>query len=364
VPHTVVTDEQGFLQALRSGLYSGYWLSGDALTLGAQSASEVQAAVIRGDLLLVDGWSQARNPTLETVAGVTFLGPWSTTTGTVKTTGNLYPAASYSVAAPTRLSMAAGGVQQATLNNGPGIVSSQYGQGHTFAFAFDLAGTLRNASTTVLPTWATVVQPSVQALQSAVPGYTAANGVARVHVELSNEGSAQQPVDYTATLPAQSSLLQASPQATSTGTSGNLPTVLWRATLAPSASFSLDAALRVPGSEADYVWASLLEQVNPDGSKALLQSQQLTLHVRSAETLLSDAMNAAQSADVGPATAAKTQALGWLAQAQMSVQAQGWQDALRQLLAAQAAWQGVASPAADAARLAIAQAIESVERRL
>jgi hypothetical protein len=260
--------------------------------------------------------------------------------------------------------MAAGTVKQATLNNGAGIVSGQYGQGHTFAFAFDLAGTLRNASTSVLPTWAQVVQPSVQTLQSAVPGYTAANGVAHVHVALANEGTAQQPVDYTATLPAQSSLLQASPQPGATGISGNLPTASWSATLAPSASFDVDAALRVPNGEADYVWASLLEQVNPDASKELLQSQQLTLHVLGADTLLGNAVSAAQEASVGAATAAKTEALGWLAQAQMSVQAQGWQDALRQLLAAQAAWQAVASPAGDAARLAIAQAIESVERHL
>jgi subtilase family serine protease/fibronectin type 3 domain-containing protein len=364
VPHTVVTDEQSFLQALRSGLYSGYWLSGDALTLGVQAASEVQAAVIRGDLLLVDGWSQARNTTLETVSGVKFLGPWSTSTGTVATSGVLYPVASYAVSAPTRLSMATDAVRQATLNNGPGVVSHNYGAGHALAFAFDLAGTLRNASATVLPTWTSVVQPSVQTLQGAVPDHTAANGVARVQVELTNQGSGAQPVDYTATLPAQSSLLQADPQATESTTTGNLPTLRWRQTVDAGASFDIGAALRVPPTGADYVLASLLNQVNPDGSSSLLQSQQLTLHVLGADALVSAAATAAQSTDAGAATAAKTEALGWLAQAQISVQAEAWQDALRQLLAAQAAWQGVAGPAGDAARLAIAQAIESVERRL
>jgi hypothetical protein len=183
-------------------------------------------------------------------------------------------------------------------------------------------------------------------------------------VELTNQGSGAQPVDYTATLPAQSSLLQADPQATESTTTGNLPTLRWRQTVDAGASFDIGAALRVPPTGADYVLASLLNQVNPDGSSSLLQSQQLTLHVLGADALVSAAATAAQSTDAGAATAAKTEALGWLAQAQISVQAEAWQDALRQLLAAQAAWQGVAGPAGDAARLAIAQAIESVERRL
>jgi hypothetical protein len=48
----------------------------------------------------------------------------------------------------------------------------------------------------------------------------------------------------------------------------------------------------------------------------------------------------------------------------MSVAGEHWSDALRQLIAAQAALQNVADASAEDAKLAVARAIEAVERRL
>ncbi|MFN7196632.1 MAG: hypothetical protein ACK4MJ_05625, partial [Hylemonella sp.] len=66
----------------------------------------------------------------------------------------------------------------------------------------------------------------------------------------------------------------------------------------------------------------------------------------------------------GAEAAAKASTLGWLAQAKLAVADARWDDALRQLIAAQASLQGVAGSAAEETKLALARAIEAVERRL
>ncbi len=84
-----------------------------------------------------------------------------------------------------------------------------------------------------------------------------------------------------------------------------------------------------------------------------------------AQALADDALAKVQALSLSGAEAsAKPTAVGWLTQARMSVAGEHWADALRQLIAAQSALQNVATASADEAKLAIARAIEAVERRL
>jgi hypothetical protein len=87
--------------------------------------------------------------------------------------------------------------------------------------------------------------------------------------------------------------------------------------------------------------------------------------VLSAQSLADDALAKVQALSLaGSDAAAKPGTVSWLTLAAMSVAGEHWSDALRQLIAAQAALQNVADASAEDAKLAVARAIEAVERRL
>jgi subtilase family serine protease/flagellar hook assembly protein FlgD len=360
VSHTVVSDEASFLRELRSGLYSTYWLGGGALKLGTTAAGEVQAAVRRGDTLLVEGWTVGRNPVLDKVTGASFVLKWSTLTGTITTTGSVLPSATLGVKTPVRLSST--GTRHAILNNGHGIVSGNYGLGRTMAFAFDLAGSLQGAEP---GSWDGVIRATLSYLERTTVAEPVGGGAVTLRALVANGGAAPQLLDHIARLPAQSQVLNMAPQATESTVEGGLPTLRWRADAAPGATVEMDTLLRVPVLDGDYLVSSQVNQVYVNGSTALLQSQQLGVRVLSAQSLADDALAKVQALSLaGSDAAAIPGTVSWLTLAAMSVAGEHWSDALRQLIAAQAALQNVADASAEDAKLAVARAIEAVERRL
>ncbi len=360
IAHTIVADEAAFVRELRSGRYGTYWLGGGALKMGTSAAAEVQAAVRRGDTLLVEGWTPGRNPVLDTVASVSFLGKWSTLTGMITTTGSVLPAATLSVNTPVRLASTTG-TRHATLNSGHGIVSGTYGLGRTIAFAFDLAGSLRNPSSTT--SWNGVIQASLQHLERTVVADPVGGGVVKLKASVTNSGSDTPSLDVLAKLPAAAQVLETAPAATASTVEGGLPTLRWRVAPAAGATLSFETTLRAPITEGEYIVSGLVDQVR-DGS-SLLQSQQLTLRVLGPVSLTDAALNKVQALVLsGNDANAQASTAGWLTLARMSVADERWLDALRHLIAAQTALQAVAGAQAEEGKLAIARAIEAVERRL
>ncbi|MDC6167882.1 CARDB domain-containing protein [Paucibacter sp. XJ19-41] len=364
VNHTLVTDEASFLRELRSGRYGRYWLGGGALVLGSMATAELQAAVRRGDALLTEGWMPGHTLGLEGLSSIGFLGKWSSQQANVSTSGPVLPVLTLTASKPVRLSTV-NGTRLAVMNNGNGIVSASYGLGRTMAFAFDLSGTLRGAADNTLLSWNGVVQGALEWLAPAARTEVAAGGVIELRASLANTGGQALLLDYIAKLPAQGQALQTTPEATAITQEGGLPTLRWRANPAAGENLKFGTTLRAPLVAADYVLPHQVNQVNADGSSTLVLSQPQNLRVNSATGLLNSAYDQLQALTLtGAEAAAKAGTLGWLAQAKLAVADARWDDALRQLIAAQASLQGVAGSAAEETKLALARAIEAVERRL
>lgn len=364
VSHTLVTDEASFVRELRSGMYSTYWIGGGALKLGSLAASLVQAAVQRGDTLLTEGWTSGRSSMLEQVSGVSFLGKWSSLQASITTVGSVLPSATLVTNTPVRLSTT-NGVRHATLNNGHGIVSNSYGRGRSLAFAFDLSGTLRSASESNLLTWNSLITAGLQSIVRTAPLDLVAGGVFNLKARIANAGSTPQLLDYLAKLPAQANVLQSAPEATASTTEGGLPTLRWRATAAAAGDMNLALTARAPLSEGDYIVSNVVDQISSDGRATLLHTQAISLRVIGALGLTESAFASVQAVVVAEAqNSVKTNVLNALMLAKMSITDARWNDALRQLIGAQAAVQRLVGSDADDARLAIARAIEAVEKRL
>jgi hypothetical protein len=364
IAHTIVSDEAAFLSELRSGKYATYWVGGGALKLGALAAAEVQAAVRRGDALVTEGWFPGRNAVLDAVSGVAFQGRWSVLQSQIVTEGSLLPAATLAVATPVRFTSAAG-TKHATLNNGLGVVSSSHGRGKTMAFAFDLSESLRTATAAALASWNGVVDATLGHVARTAPMEIVGGGVVELKARVGNSGTTAQPLDYIAKVPAAVQVLGTSPAPTASTVEGGLPTLRWRVTAAAGGTVDLAATLRAPIDEGEYVVSSLVNQINAGGSSTLLHNEQVTLKVYGPVGLGDAAYDGVLAVSVTAAEAtAKAGALSRLSLARLSIADGRWDDALRQLAAAQTSWANVAGTPADEARLVIARAIEAVERRL
>lgn len=364
IAHTIVSDEAAFLSELRSGKYATYWVGGGALKLGTLAAAEVQAAVRRGDALVTEGWFPGRNTVLDAVAGVSFVGRWSSTLGEVTTLAPLMPAATLPVDVPIRFTTASG-TSHGTIKPNPGIVASSHGRGRTMAFAFDLSGTLRTATAANRPTWDTIVETTLAHVARTAPMEIVGGGVVELKARVGNTGTTAQPLDYIAKVPAAVQVLGTNPAPTATTVEGGLPTLRWRATAAAGGSVDLAATLRAPIDEGEYVVSSLVNQINAGGSSTLLHNQQVMLKVHGPVGLGDAAYDQVLAVSVTAAEAtAKAGALSRLSLAKLSIADGRWDDALRQLVAAQTSWANVAGTPADEAKLVIARAIEAVERRL
>lgn len=363
VAHTLVTDEASFLRELRSGEYSTYWLGGAALRLGSLASAEVQAAVLRGDTLITEGWSAGRSPSVDAPAGVGFLGRWSSLQATLNVSGGALPTATLIVNAPMRLSST--GTRHATMNNGHGIVSSSYGRGRNLAFAFDLTGTLRAASPSTLDTWNRVMAAAFGLVERTAPLEVVAGGRFNLVADIRNAGTAALAYELVDQGPGAATLLTTVPAATATGTEGGLPTARWNTSAAADEAKRFTSQWKAPLLAGSYVMAGRVSQVNADNSTTLLQDRQTVVPVAGPADRVQAALDTTQALSLPePGASAKTQALQALNLAKMAVADGRWDDALRQLVGAQASLAPATGTAADAAKLDVARAIEAVERRL
>ena len=200
---------------------------------------------------------------------------------------------------------------------------------------------------------------------SAAGGAVVAGGVVDLKASVGNAGTVPQSLDYIVKLPGAAQVLGTSPAPAATTVEGGLPTLRWRTTVQAGGSVDLTTTLRTPVKEGDYLVSNLVNQVNPNGSATLLHNQQLTLRVYGPVGLSNAAYDAVLAVSVAaPEITAKVLTLSSLSLAKLAIATGRWNDALRHLVAAQTAWAKVAGTPADEARLAIARAIEAVERRL
>jgi uncharacterized repeat protein (TIGR01451 family) len=213
VSYSVVTDDDAFTLALRSGRYNSYWLLGSITPVEDDLVDELREAVNRGDSLVIDSGLQGNaNYALFHIAGVSYQGHLTFGSNSLSFTAPVY-----SDLVGTNLSSASGwtwfsvysgsvaaywngsqnphgdndhepgnddpsgwnqcgwnygsnnGNSGSGWNNGsnggwsngswshgsstqyPAIVSNQYGQGKTLALAFDLVASLQAVGTTTTP---------------------------------------------------------------------------------------------------------------------------------------------------------------------------------------------------------------------
>jgi len=247
----------------------------------------------------------------------------------------------------------------------PAIVSGTHGRGKTMAFAFDLSESLRTATAAALASWNGVVDATLGHVARTAPMEIVGGGVVELKARVGNSGTTAQPLDYIAKVPAAVQVLGTNPAPTASTVEGGLPTLRWRATAQAGGTVDLAATLRAPIDEGEYVVSSLVNQINAGGSSTLLHTQQVALRVYGPVGLGDAAYDGVLAVSVAAAEAtAKAGALSRLSLARLSIADGRWDDALRQLAAAQTSWANVAGTPADEARLVIARAIEAVERRL
>jgi uncharacterized repeat protein (TIGR01451 family) len=213
VSYSVVTDDDAFTLALRSGRYNSYWLLGSITPVEDDLVDELREAVNRGDSLVLDSGPQGNsNYALYHIAGVSYQGHLTFGSNSLSFTAPVYSdlvgANLSSASGWTWFSVYSGSVaawwngsqnphgdndhepgnddpsgwnqcgwnygsnngnsgsgwnngSNGGWNNGswshgsstqyPAIVSNQYGQGKTLALAFDLVASLQAVSTTTAP---------------------------------------------------------------------------------------------------------------------------------------------------------------------------------------------------------------------
>jgi len=199
-------------------------------------------------------------------------------------------------------------------------------------------------------------------LERTAPLEVVGGGLFNLLADVRNAGSAPVTLDLYGQAPALAVSITTTPAATATTSEGGLPTVRWRATEAAAEKKSFASLWKAPLAAGSYVVSGRVEQINADGSRTLVQNQQLALPVAGPAGLVQAALDSTQALSLAePGASAKTLALRWLNLAKMSVADARWDDALRQLAAAQTALQ----PAdAEGAKLGVARSIEAVEKRL
>ncbi len=249
VSHTIVTSEEAFRAALRSGAYNTYWISGKEDKLHGDLPAEVREATFGGEGLILDGVHDNRNKVITAVSGVRWKGKIGEPDLPVNLAGDWY--------APQRLGTLGraykpeldGGTQQARFDGsrpqsfGPAIVSNVYGNGRSALFAFDLAASLRaeRAWLPVLGTTLKMVAPRQSA--SVTPG-----AMLGLRTSIANLA---EPVTLSvrSQLPAGAQFVDASPLAIHDGAANRVD---WNFSLNQPGNQDLLLALRAPGVVGSY----------------------------------------------------------------------------------------------------------------
>jgi flagellar hook assembly protein FlgD/fibronectin type 3 domain-containing protein len=341
VGHAVTTSASDFLAKLRSGKFNTYWISNGATVLGEPSASELRAAVTRGNGLIVDGLDAGYNAQLSACAGVGFKAPYAAASEPLTITGGLYAPGSFTInSAPVQLTQLAGSAStsEATIGSGstagPGIVESTYGSGKTLAFAFDWATTLGQFGSKA---WSAVAQNSMTYVTPAPPmtAQFVAGDVITLGTTIQNAAQTAS-LQVVMAVPQGATFISASP--TSQLSNGN---VVWNLNLAAGATQVLTVSLQAPPTAGSYNLGTTVNVVTGSGSSAKTTPYQTTnfaFSVQTAPQLLTKLIAAvqAQSTTTAQQQAAAAAAIDELNQAQAaSLAANNNDEALRLLLVAQ-----------------------------
>jgi hypothetical protein len=365
----VVTDEEHFLQAMRSGTYSTYWISGSATGLSNVSTAELGAALMRGDSLLVDGLHDAFNLRLAKFGGFDYRGR-SSSPSRMRTSGQLLTVGDYLLErGVVRLMPSGTGRSEAALvedavdTGYSSFISNSFGNGRVLSAGFDLAADLKSGAE------ASRLQEVLgQALgglrRASLPARLIAGDVFEYQLQLDN--AAGQALDLSTNLPAGTVVLGSSPAANSK-TEASSRVLSWQ--LTPSASQQpLTLTLQAPSDPGKYVVRSTLKVRNSAGEQTFLTSEQQTFEVVTEQGLLNESAQTLQGMRWDEADHVsgilRINTLSLLGSARLLIDSKAWADALRALLTAQGYVTGLDH--ADAALVAgqLAQIIGAVEKRL
>ncbi|MFG6443457.1 carboxypeptidase regulatory-like domain-containing protein [Roseateles sp. LKC17W] len=339
----VVTTRAEFETELRCGIYNTYWISGGSNKLSDDVAKEVIEAIRRGDSLIVEGTQDGRNQLLYPVAGVQLNGSLGQTDPSISFAGSAeFPAGSLAtLGRPGRFTPVGAQLQASFAPDAAALTTASFGQGRSTLVAFELARMLEQNDTARQALLDRVLQ-----VARTSPEVVANGAPVALAIQVSNAAAQAATAQVQATVPAELQLLPG--QATS-----------WNLSLAAGQSQTL--VLRVkplqPGDWTVDVTATSGGQVN---------AAHYNVQAQAPEALADHAVALAQALSVnGDAdTAAKSQAVQALTQAQTLGAEQRHDEALGLWLQASSALQTIQSADTHAASLATAQAMQGTERAL
>lgn len=370
IANKVVSTRDAFLADLRCGTFNAYWISGGAIKLDEQTIGELRQAVYRGEALWMDGVHDSRNQLLHDAAGVKQLGklPQSNLPASLAADG-LYGAGTLStLGQPTQFELTTG-LAQGVFSQSPGqaapvpaIVSNSYGAGRSLLFAFDLAGMIgADSAPGSTPLRSFVTTSSGYA--ASLPGALTIGDLTLLHASVSNLGSSTVALQLRSTLPPGLTSTWATPSPLLTANIDGSTTALWNVTLPAGASLDLLWQVRAlqSGSYNMPLTAFTVPQGGTGGSAKLRNSSSWQFEVEDVQAMVAQpalatlALQPSHSADKN----ARNKALEAIAQAQ-ALHAQGqYEGAIPQWLAAADALASIGSADTQAARAAVALALEA-----
>jgi hypothetical protein len=375
VAHTIVTTREEFATAFHCGIYNTYWIVGGLQKLDATLAKEVREAVERGNGLIADSLrnaSKAGTQVLPQILGTSFaskagesvsadfLTDSTLASGSVGTVGEAMQITPSSANILARFSSLADQPAAATLN--------AFGSGHAVLFAFDLADTLALQTADQADDLRKLVANTLIAVkpQIAVPH------VGRpfsAQIQLANTGGLKAQATVTATIPAGFVLDDAAPalaaaaQAQSDGSS----LLRWAVALGTGESRNITLRLHAgfTAGHFDMPVSVSLAQVDDSGAVGTAQAATryvLPVDVAAGVSLAGDVLPVVQA--LAPTTdadvAARTLAVSLITKANASIAQSAYPDALDSLTQAADALRSISNADTSAARLSVAQGLESV----
>ncbi|MFZ6640832.1 carboxypeptidase regulatory-like domain-containing protein [Undibacterium sp. TC4M20W] len=366
ISHTISTDATAFLTQLRSGNYSTYWISNGASALPEPAASELLAAVKRGQGFVLDSLVTATNTQLAQCSGVTNNGAYATALQQMSLSGGIYKGGDLAGPATQTKLATAGGTVEATLKGtatSPGIVSATYGNGKTLAFGFDWSDTL--AAQANESRWPLMIKqgldylaPAAVDLNALLPG-----DVSTLSSTITNAGAAQ-PVRIVQSLPAGSVIKSSTPAAT-IGSNGNGDvTATWNLTAASAADTVVSVRWQAPVSAGTYN-ANLALSMVSGGNATPYKSQDQAIKVQSASQINAQTISLIQGLSLStPAQLAqRTAIVDLLNQVNTAMSSNSMDKALRLLITVQAKLKNIETGVGPASK-SLANLIAVVERQV
>jgi hypothetical protein len=257
-PYLITTDEAAFKQAMRSGVYNTYWISGKEDKLHDDTAGEVREAVYGGDGIVLEGIHDQRNKTLTAVGGITWKGKIGETDLSIVTTGTVFTTQHLVTSGRAIKPELNGGVQQAAFDgsknhtDGPAIISNNYGAARAITFAFDLVSSMQ-----VQPGWTPMLGTSLAYVAPAQSTALAPGALLPVKTSVANQADATD-IEVKTTLPSDAAVLGSSPTGT---TNAAANTLTWALNLPKAQTTDLLLSMRVPSTTGSFTLQTAVSTV-------------------------------------------------------------------------------------------------------